>query len=230
MDMFGLVSRCIMLHINNISFAYQNQKTLYEDIEYDFGTHGMTAICGISWSGKTTLLHIIGGIIKPQRWSVVFEWLPIHDLTIDQLAEYRNKDVWFSFQDHVLLEDCNVNHNLDLPFLLWWWSMDSAWRKYLIDMFDIQWLLHKSIDQISGWEKERVSIIKAFIHKPSVLILDEPGDSLDQQKRKKLFALMQTYAEQNLVIFTTHSDQTLEDCSLHKACDREQLQFFTQDI
>lgn len=216
-----------MLQIRNVQFTYQDQNPLYEDINYDFGSSWLTAIFGISWSGKTTLLHLVWWMIKPQQWSVIFQWSSLNDLTTDQLAKYRNKNVWFSFQDHVLLEDFDVAHNLQLPFLLWGGIVDDEWRRHLIDIFGIEELLHKSVHQISGWEKERVSLIKSLIHKPDILILDEPGDSLDQERRKKLYSLIVDYAQDHLVILTSHNTEILDICNLQKKQTEKHLNFFT---
>lgn len=216
-----------MLRIENIHFAYNAQNPLYTNISYDFGMQGVTAIFGISWSWKTTLLHIIWGLIQPHNWRVVFEGISVHDLTIGQLSIYKNKKVWFSFQDHVLLDDYSVQKNLLLPFLLWWWSVDLQWMHYLIDVFGIQWLLHKSISHISGWEKERVSVIKSLIHKPDILILDEPGDSLDAANRHKLYQLILDYAKDHIVVITSHNNELVDHLDLQEAQNIQQLRFFS---
>jgi ABC-type lipoprotein export system ATPase subunit len=200
---------------------------LYTDISYDFGVQGITAIFGISWSGKTTLLHIVWGLMQPQSGRVVFQGIPVHELTIDQLSAYKNKNVWFSFQDHVLLEDYTVQQNLHLPFLLWWWLVDNQWKEFLIETFGIQDLLHKPIQHISGWERERASLIKSLIHRPDVLILDEPGDSLDLHNREKLYQLIMQYAQDHIVIITSHNQDLVQALDLQTTQSVQHLQFFS---
>jgi len=193
-----------MLRLERVSFSYAQQEKLYNDLQFDFGVCGITALWGISGSGKTTLLKIIGWLIEPQEWNIIFEWISLSSFTRKQLTTYRNKHVWFSFQDHVLLDECSVQQNLMLPFLVGWWSVDREWYNYLVDIFSLRDLLDKSIESISWWEKERVSLVKSLIHKPYILLLDEPWDSLDAALKTILRNVIQDYAENHIVILASH--------------------------
>ncbi len=216
-----------MLRLQSVSFSYQKQEKLYKSLSYDFGVSGITALRGISGSGKTTLLHIIWWLIKPQKWSVVFQWIAVNDLMHDQLARYRNKHIWFSFQEHTLLDDCSVQKNLMLPFLVWGGSPDKERYNHLVDVFMLSKLLHKSVQEISGGEKERVSLVKSFLHKPDVLLLDEPGDSLDEGLKKALRWLIQEYAQNNLVVLASHDALLIDALGLEKSLDVWSLHFLS---
>ncbi len=87
-------------------------------------------------------------------------------------------------------------------------------------------LMDQKVSTISGGEKERVGIVKALAHKPSILILDEPGDSLHVELRHKLYALIQSYAQDNIVILTSHSSELQEALQLAPIHYADAIQFY----
>ncbi len=195
-----------MLSIKSIWYKL-NANYLFENISFDVEKW----IVGIYWpsgSGKTTLLKILGGYIETTEWEIFLDWKNIWK----NIIKYR-KSNWFSFQDYSLL-DLTVKDNLELPFLIWKNTKDKKRINYLIDYFQITNILNKKIVSISWWEKERVSIIKAFIHKPNIVFLDEAGGALDQILKTKLYNFIKDYSQGNLIFFISHDKDFLKEFDL----------------
>lgn len=191
-----------MLSIKNIWYKL-SKNYLFKNISFDV-EKWVVWIYWPSWSGKTTLLKILGGYIEATDGEILLNWKNIWK----NITKYR-KNNWFSFQDYSLL-DLTVRDNLELPFLIWKNTKDEKWIDYLIDYFQITNILDKKIQEISWGEKERVSIIKAFIHKPNIVFLDEAGGALDNKLKTKLYAFIKDYAQENIIFFVSHDKEFLE--------------------
>jgi len=113
-----------------------------------------------------------------------------------------------------------------LPFLFDNSQVDEGWIRHLTEYLGIMHLMDQKVHTISGGEKERVGIVKALAHKPSILILDEPGDSLHIELRRKLYALIQSYAQDNIVILTSHSPELQESLQLAPVQYADAIQFY----
>ena len=111
--------------------------------------------------------------------------------------------IWFHFQDYNLLE-LDVKTNIELPFIVWWYTKDNEWLDYLLEYFEIKNLLHKDISQISWWEKERVSIVRTFANKPNIVLLDEAGAALDERLKNKLYDFIKKYSKENTILAISH--------------------------
>lgn len=144
----------------------------------------------------------------------------------NDLYAYRNKTIGFAFQDHHLLGHFTARENIMLPFLFDDSDMDEGWIRHLTEYFGMMHLMEQRVHTISGGEKERVSIIKALAHRPPILILDEPGDSMHIELRRKLYALIQSYAKDNLVILTSHSPELQETLQLAPVQYADAIQFY----
>ncbi len=199
-----------MLEVKNINFSY-NSKNVIKDFSIKLN---LNQICGIYWpsgSGKTTLLNIIWGLLKPDNWKVLFEDKDIYIQNFWFISFYRNTQVWYAFQNFNLLNNFDVEQNLELPFLIWTASKDIEFQNYLLEFLDIKKLMKKKISQISGGEKERVSIAKSMIHKPKILLLDEPWTYLNKDLQIKIYELMMEYFKRYwTVIFASHDEGTIK--------------------
>ena len=139
-----------------------------------------------SGTWKTTLLKILAKLIKPTNWKVLVE-----------------EKMWFFWQDYNLL-DLDIKSNLALPFLLYNKKINLTWKKYLFDYFNINYPENTKIERLSSWEKERIWIIKAFIHKPDLILLDEVGNSLDENLKIKLLKFLLDYSQKNIIFLVSH--------------------------
>jgi putative ABC transport system ATP-binding protein len=216
-----------MLKLENISFWYKKNNLLFNKVNIQINDNGILWIFGVSWIWKTTLLKIIGSIIKPNTWKIYFNEENILKYNTNKLSKYRNKNIGFAFQSFNLLDNFSIKQNINLPFTIWTISKNKEWEKHLLETLNIKKLLDKKIINISWWEKERVSIIKAMVHQPNILILDEPWSYLNNELKEKLFNLIKEYSKKNLVIFTSHNLETKKKFNLNKIYENNNISFET---
>jgi ABC-type lipoprotein export system ATPase subunit len=187
-----------MFEVKNISYS-----NLFENINLNL-TKWLIGLYWPSGSWKTTFLNIIAWYLKPTWGEILLNKKNIYE----NIIHYRQTN-GFSFQDYSLL-NLKVKDNLDLPFVIWKNKINVEWKNYLLNYFEIEHLLNKNINEISWWEKERISIIKAFIHKPNIVFLDEAGGALDERLKKKLYSFIKEYSLNHLIFLISHDSLSKE--------------------
>lgn len=180
-----------MLQVKNISKSYYQRGSVLNNLSLEVQEGDSISISGPSGSGKTTLMNIIGLLDKPDSGDILFNDQSLLKFTDDESALYRNKNVGFVFQDHLLLPHLTVTENIYLPVLAFH-PDNNAFREkesYINDLMrktGISDLGDKYPFQISGGEAQRVTLVRALINKPTILLADEPTGSLDAGNAKKL--------------------------------------------
>jgi len=202
----------IMLVIKNISKSFIQRGLVLDNLCLDVSEGDSVAIMGPSGSGKTTLMNIIGLLDKPDGGEITFKGSSIADFTDEQSAVYRNRNIGFVFQDHLLLPHLTVSENIHLPLLAAKHSPDelNAREQHiaaLMDKTSITDLANKYPFQISGGEAQRVALVRALSNKPSVLLADEPTGSLDERNADILGELLLEINKEfgTTIIIATHS-------------------------
>jgi ABC-type lipoprotein export system ATPase subunit len=184
-----------MLRINNVLKSFHQRGIVLNDLNLNVNEGDSVSISGPSGSGKTTLLNIIGLLDRPDSGEVIFRGKSILDYDHEEAAVYRNKNIGFVFQDHLLLPYLTVNENILLP-LLASKITDSEYKQkvddsiVLMDRTGISDLSGKYPFQISGGEAQRVTLVRALVNKPSILLADEPTGSLDKKNARNLGDLL----------------------------------------
>src|SRR5262245_7987851 len=168
------------------------------------------AITGPSGSGKSTLLHIIGTLDRPTSGAVRLENQDPFALSEPQLADFRNQRIGFIFQDHHLLPQCSVLENVLIPTLV-----NAAinsdevqkWGRELLERVGLSARLEHRPAELSGGERQRVAIARALIHKPLLLLADEPTGNLDRHTAKAVGDLLLDLHRQanTILVAVTHS-------------------------
>ena len=179
------------------------------------------AIMGPSGSGKTTLMNILGLLDKPDTGEIIFRGKSIADFSADRSAEYRNMNIGFVFQDHLLLPYLSVSDNIFLPLLAAKHSQEELdikekYIKRLMDQTGISDLKDKFPHRISGGEAQRVALVRALANNPSILLADEPTGSLDARNAEKMGELIQNMNKEYgiTIILATHSSDLAKKMSL----------------
>lgn len=150
------------------------------------------AIVGPSGTGKSTLLHILGGLDRPTRGRVLLDSLDIFGYSSSQLPELRNQKVGFVFQFHYLLAEFTVLENVALPLLIAGRSPETAFqraRRVLEEVGFTERLNHRPA-QLSGGEKARTAVARALVNEPAVILADEPTGNLDAASAEGLMELL----------------------------------------
>jgi ABC-type lipoprotein export system ATPase subunit len=203
-----------MLRINNVLKSFHQRGIVLNDLNLNVNEGDSVSISGPSGSGKTTLLNIIGLLDRPDSGEVIFRGKSILDYDHEEAAVYRNKNIGFVFQDHLLLPYLTVNENILLP-LLASKITDSEYKQkvddsiVLMDRTGISDLSGKYPFQISGGEAQRVTLVRALVNKPSILLADEPTGSLDKKNARNLGDLLiQLNNDYGItLILATHSQE-----------------------
>lgn len=150
------------------------------------------AITGASGVGKSTLLHILGGLDRPTRGQVTIKGVPLNRRSDRELAEFRNHEVGFVFQHHFLLDDFDALENVMIPMLVAGKSRREASRKaeLLLDQVGLNYRKQHRPRQLSGGESQRVAVARALANEPEVVLADEPSGDLDTGTGRRLQDLL----------------------------------------
>jgi ABC-type lipoprotein export system ATPase subunit len=209
-----------MLSIKEISKSFIQRGLVLDKLTLGVNEGDSIAIMGPSGSGKTTLLNIIGLIDKPDSGTITFKGVSIADYTEGESASYRNRNIGFVFQDHLLLPHLTVYENILLPLM----ATKKKDEEYIAREMHIKMLMNKTAIaelkdkhpfRISGGEAQRVALVRALANNPSVLLADEPTGSLDSKNAELLGDLL---LEMNkdfgiTIILATHSAELAKKMS-----------------
>ena len=180
-----IINLSAMLQINNISKSFHQRGIVLDNLNLEVKDGDSVSITGPSGSGKTTLLNIIGLLDKPDSGEILFRGEEVLKYNAEESAGYRNKNIGFVFQDHLLLPYLTVRENILLPLLAAKktddeYSESSAHADKLMENLGISGFANKYPHNISGGEAQRVTLVRALVNKPSILLADEPTGSLDK--------------------------------------------------
>jgi lipoprotein-releasing system ATP-binding protein len=202
----------MLLKLEKISKSFIQRGLLLDKLDLDVNEGASLAITGPSGSGKTTLMNLIGSLDKPDSGDIYFEGKSILNLKPDESAHYRNRNIGFIFQDHLLLPHLTILENILLPLYAFRISGSDfiSRREFATDMAEktgISGILGKYPFQISGGEAQRATLVRALINNPSLLLADEPTGSLDAKNADLLGDLLvEMNAEFHVTLITvTHS-------------------------
>jgi lipoprotein-releasing system ATP-binding protein len=201
-----------MLSIKDISKSFQQRGLVLNNLSLEVSEGETIAIMGPSGSGKTTLMNIIGLLDKPDEGDVAFRGASIAGFTEDESAVYRNRNIGFVFQEHLLLPYLSVSENVFLPLLASKFSEEELVKKNqhireLMEKTGISDLKDKYPFNISGGEAQRVALVRALANNPSILLADEPTGSLDAKNAEILGELLLSLNKEFgiTIIVATHS-------------------------
>jgi lipoprotein-releasing system ATP-binding protein len=203
-----------MLKIKEISKSFSQRGIVLNNLSLDVNSGDTIAIMGPSGSGKTTLMNIIGLLDKPDKGEILFKGISIADFSEDESADYRNMNIGFVFQEHLLLPYLSVSDNIFLPLLALRHiqselSVKEQYIQSLMEKTGIANLKGKFPHQISGGEAQRVALVRALANNPSVLLADEPTGSLDARNADNMGnLLLEMNKEYEItIILATHSTE-----------------------
>jgi ABC-type lipoprotein export system ATPase subunit len=201
-----------MLSIKEISKSFIQRGLVLDNLCLEVEEGETIAIMGPSGSGKTTLMNIIGLLDKPDKGDIIFKGASITNFTEDESADYRNLNIGFVFQDHLLLPYLTVSENIHLPLLASKQfkkelSGKEQFLKGLMEKSGIYDLKDKYPFRISGGEAQRVAVVRSLANNPSILLADEPTGLLDAKNAENLGELLLEMNKEFgiTIILATHS-------------------------
>jgi putative ABC transport system ATP-binding protein len=172
------------------------------------------AIMGPSGSGKSTLMNLIGCLDSPSKGQYYINGSLVSEMTDDELARIRNKEIGFVFQTFNLLPRATSLHNVELPLI--YSGTPSAQRteraKAALRNVDLEARMMHKPNELSGGQRQRVAVARALVNDPSILLADEPTGNLDSVTGNDIMALFARLHEQgNTIVLVTHE----HDIALH---------------
>ena len=209
----------IMLTVENLHKSYQVGKTSYEvlkgvSLQVDKGE--FVAVMGPSGSGKTTLLNCISCYIPADSGSIRLGKTELARLNGDALAEVRNKQLGFVFQDFLLLDGLTVRQNILLPAIIGGIVSDMTEQRadQLCEVFGIAAIRDKYPAEISGGEKQRTAVARALINHPLLILADEPTGNLDSKSTRAVIRSFEQAksALEATIFMVTHDSYAASFC------------------
>ena len=182
----------MILSARNIKKTFKDgDKTLQvlKGVNFDLDKGNILTIKGASGSGKSTLLSLLGTLDQPDSGEIVINNNNLK--TINNYDSIRNKHIGFVFQFHNLIAELNIVENVTIPTLIAGKNSDSDYLNKLFEYFDLSDRKKSFPLDLSGGEKQRVSVMRAIINKPSIVIADEPTGNLDEKNAIKMINLFQ---------------------------------------
>ena len=188
--------------------------TALNEINLVFKTGEFAGLVGPSGSGKTTLLNILGSLDTPTRGEAVVLGQSINELTSKKMANLRNHHLGFIFQTYNLLAVYTVYENVELPLLLL--KMPATERKQTV-LQSLEWVgltnkMKSRPAQLSGGECQRVSIARAMVKTPKIVLADEPTANLDAKNSHNILQTMEKLNRElrTTFIFATHDEKVIQ--------------------
>jgi len=207
------------LEASNLSKTYRNAEVpvaVFEQMSIEVERGEMLAIVGPSGIGKSTLLHLLGGLDRPDTGTIRVEGRDVSSLSNDELARFRNRNVGFVFQFHHLLPEFTAQENVAMPGWIGRIPRDEALRKAtsLLKELGLDARARHFPNQLSGGEQQRVAIARALLTDPLLFLADEPTGNLDLETSERVFELMrECHTKRGLTsVIVTHNPELAARC------------------
>ena len=204
-----------LIKIHNLSKTYESGEEdvlALVDLNLNIERGEFISITGPSGSGKSTLLTILGGLNHPTKGEVVVDEIPIYQLPMEKLADFRREYLGFIFQSFQLIPYLTVIENVMLPLAI----TEKSNREQVImaeEMLGKMRLKGKGKrlpDQLSGGEQERVAIARALVNSPPILLADEPTGNLDTKTGREIMELFKSLNEEGqTIVMVTHNPENV---------------------
>ena len=198
-----------ILKVEHLCKNYGSGKTLVkalDDVSFTASKGEFIAIVGASGSGKSTLLHLIGAVDKPTSGKVYVEGEDIYALNETNLAVFRRRQVGLIYQFYNLIPILDVKENMTLPVLLDGKKVEESYLKELIQILGLEKRVTHLPNELSGGEQQRVSIGRALMNHPALVLADEPTGNLDSKASAEIMKLLRLSNQKykQTIIMITH--------------------------
>jgi putative ABC transport system ATP-binding protein len=201
-----------IIHIENISRVYQvgsEEVHALDDVSLKIDRNEYVAIMGPSGSGKSTLMNILGCLDTPTSGRYDLKGTDVSDMSDNQLAEVRNREIGFVFQTFNLLPRATSFHNVELPLI--YAGVPAAERRSKAEQalasVGLKERMQHKPNELSGGQRQRVAVARALVVGPSIILADEPTGNLDSRTGEDIMALFQEiYQQGNTIILVTHEE------------------------
>lgn len=210
-----------LIQLNNIIKSYQlgnEELVVLKWISLEINSWEFVSIMWQSWSGKSTLMNIIWMLDNPTSWKYLFNSQDVSFLTDDDQAMIRRQNIGFIFQSYNLLSKTSALNQVMLPLIYQWvWTKERKERAY--EALKKVWLedkINNLPSEMSGWQQQRVSIARALVTNPLLILADEPTWALDSKTWIEVMELISKLnSEWKTIVIITHSPEVDEYAKKH---------------
>lgn len=184
-----------MLRVENVTHSFKNGNevtAVLHNISFTVQKGEMVALLGSSGSGKSTMLNLMAGLMKPTEGHIYIAEQDIVKMSENKLSEFRRKNIGFIFQAYELITSLTVRENVELP-LVFQSVAPSVRKKKALELLEAVGLPDKAglfPAQLSGGQQQRVSIARSLITEPSVIFADEPTGNLDSRTEEEILSIL----------------------------------------
>ena len=181
-----------------------------DQINLEINQGDYLAVMGASGSGKSTAMNILGCLDRPTQGSYQLNGIAIEELNDDDLADLRNKELGFVFQQFHLLPEATALENVMLPMIYAGVSSKSRYElaEQALEKVGLQDKIKNRPNQLSGGQQQRVAIARAIINQPALLLADEPTGALDSRTTEDVLVLFDNLHSQGItIVLVTHEDE-----------------------
>lgn len=203
----------IILQTNNLKKYYGNEESTMvkalDNVNVSIDSGEFVTIVGTSGSGKSTMLHMLGGLDRPTSGNVIVDDKDIFTLKDDELTIFRRRKIGFVFQNYNLVPVLNVYENIVLPIELDGNKPDKGYVNTIIKTLGLESKLESLPNNLSGGQQQRVAIARALATKPAIILADEPTGNLDSKTSLDVMGLLKVTSERfkQTIVMITHNEE-----------------------
>ena len=211
-----------MEHVTKIYGEGDTRVWGLDDVNLTIDKGEIVAIVGASGSGKSTMLHVMGGVDTPNSGNVIIDGKDITRLSDEEMSVFRRRKIGFVFQAYHLIPVLTVEENIRMPILLDHRKPDRDYIDHIIEMLGLKDRKNYLPNQLSGGQQQRAAIARALANRPALVLADEPTGALDSKNGNEVLTLLQDSVKklnQTLVLITHNIDLAREADRIIKIAD-----------
>lgn len=199
-----------ILRVENLTKVYgkgESKVVALNNVSFSVNKGEFVAIVGASGSGKSTMLHLIGGVDRPTEGNIFIGGKNIFKMNDDKLAIFRRRQIGLIYQFYNLIPILDVEENITLPLELDNREIDREYLEQLLRLLGLEHRRKHLPNELSGGQQQRVSIGRALITNPSIILADEPTGNLDSKSSDEIVSLLKKSNKEynQTVIMITHN-------------------------
>ena len=201
-----------LVELKDLNITYETKEKrvdVVENFNYAFKENSISVIFGRSGLGKSSILNVIAGLVKPKAGDVLFQGQSILKYNGEKIIKFRCDNLGYVFQNFNLLKEFNVLDNVVLPLIIKGEDKNSAYRKgeEVLKKVGLEKRLDHYVNELSGGEQQRVAIARAIINKPRLILADEPTGNLDVKSSKNIYEIIKDLNKEGITfIIATHDE------------------------
>ena len=195
-----------MIRLEKIVFGYGSMHKLFDGLSLTLLPGHIHGLLGVNGTGKSTLLHVMGGVDTVTNGKVIVDDRDITTLKDEEMSVFRRRKIGFVFQSYHLIPVLTVEENIQMPILLDHKKPDREYIDHVIEMLGLKDRRKHLPNQLSGGQQQRAAIARALANRPSLILADEPTGALDSKSSNELLdAFENIHQSGQTIVMVTHS-------------------------